>query len=192
MDILDKATRLRALDLQILHVVKYKLSDALNHHTLTQVTHLSIGSLGTGYGEQQLGPGSFPAVQYPSIQISRNPRQEHLLDRKFPSKSLPMIYHPFSPESLFVVFIRRPAVVFRRHAFVSCPRPLISLAILLFIFIRSPVLIISVNSPFLLIFSPFYAFVFLRLISFIIFDYTTRAYMPSPAETVHYLVEDDT
>jgi hypothetical protein len=65
MDILDKATRLRTLDLQILH----KLSDVLNHPILTQVTHLSIGSLGTGCGEQQLGSGSFPAVQYPSIQI---------------------------------------------------------------------------------------------------------------------------
>jgi hypothetical protein len=85
MDILDKATRLRALDLQVSDVVKEKLSDVLNHPNLTQITHLSIGSLGTGYGDQQVGPASFPAVQYLSIQISGRLRQKHLLDWKFPS-----------------------------------------------------------------------------------------------------------
>jgi hypothetical protein len=88
-DVLDKASRLRALALKIPYGpygIVESLSDVLNHPTLTQITHLSIGPLGV-YGEQRLGPTSFPAIRYLAIQIWDNPPQDHVLDWKFPSLS---------------------------------------------------------------------------------------------------------
>ena len=51
MDILDNASRLRALYLRMSSDMKQNLADVLNHPTLAQLTHLSIGLLGAGYGE---------------------------------------------------------------------------------------------------------------------------------------------